>query len=66
VRAFEYMDHKLGDAAAMKGYEMVLVSDRRPLVEAVKPLPGRGLLEFDSVYMVYRRRADAPGTSPPP
>ncbi|HYC73092.1 MAG TPA: hypothetical protein VEB66_17910 [Opitutaceae bacterium] len=66
VRPLEYMDHKLGDAAAMKDYEMVLVSDRRPLVEAVKPLPGRGLLEFDSVYMVYRRRADAPGTSPPP
>lgn len=56
LRPHEIRAYGLGEHEVMKEYEAVVASDRRDLVTAIPFLPGRGLIEFDSVFLVYHRR----------
>jgi len=44
-------------------YELVRTFDARAAIDAEPVLPGRGYLNFDAVFLVYRRAASTP---PPP
>jgi len=63
IRGHEYLDEKLAEGDTLQPYELVLVSDRREPVAAVPFLPGRRLLEYDAMFLVYHRRDHVP---PPP
>jgi hypothetical protein len=40
-------------------YEFARVFDTRGAIDAIPVLPGRGYLNFDAIFLVYRRAAGA-------
>jgi len=41
----------------LDGYDLVQTWDVSHELEAISVLPGRGLLDYDSSYVIFRRRA---------
>lgn len=56
LRPQEYAGLNMGASEVMKNYVPTGISDRRGLVASVPFLPGRMLLEFDAVFIIYRRQ----------
>jgi hypothetical protein len=46
-----------------KQYDIARVFDTRGAIDAIPILPGRGYLNFDAIFLVYRRAAN--GAAPP-
>jgi hypothetical protein len=62
LRPYESEQVKLLDRDVLsKYYRLVRVFDTRAKIDAIRFLPGRHLLNFDSVFEVYRRNEMPPG-----
>lgn len=59
VRPFEIADASKPENAAWLDYELVKEWDARAALDAVPVLPGRGWMEFDAQFLVFRRKQPA-------
>ncbi len=64
LRPYEIVQQNLQDSGQLGGYDFVHASNQRSAVDACTFLPGRNWLEFDSEFLVFRRKGRHAATTP--
>jgi hypothetical protein len=56
LRPTDINDHRLDEQPAFRDYQFVRAWDQRPHLDEIAVLPGRSALEYDAVYLVFKRK----------
>jgi hypothetical protein len=57
LRPIEIVNHHLRENGALRPYELVRAWDQQAQLDAIPYLPGRSSVEYDALFLLFKRRA---------